>query len=354
MLRDLIANRSRDVEHAVMLLAPGRPVSDQIRAAGATVYEPTQVVSWAANVATLRKAARAEKADLIHSHSLSPRLVASLSMTGLPHVTTIHTAYLYFDQHDLRSIIKRRAECFVASRLAGPCVCVSEDVARSLPCEAMSSRAVVIVNGIDLARTHTETLVAHRNGDPMLVAVGRLDWEKGFDRLLSAIADVRSVFPRVGIVICGSGAQQQALEAQARELGLSHSVSFVGHVADPTPYFHAADAFISSSLQEGFGLSAAEAMASGRPVIATPTAGLGRTLLDGETAIIAGGFEAADLAAAIVKAFSDKQRLRRIAEAGRRFAEEHYDVKRAVAAYERLYHGLHTEKRHDRRPHSSS
>src|SRR5690242_17460597 len=173
-----------------MCLAPGKPVSDQIRAAGAEVYEPTRPMSWAGSLKMLRIRTRRHQTDVIHSHSLSPRMISAFSMTGLPHMTTVHAAYLYFHERGMRSAIKRALECVAAQRLTGPCVCVSEDVARSLPCEAMASNAVVIVNGIDLKRTRAAAAEPLKlEGDPLLIAVGRLDWEKGFDRLIAAIAE---------------------------------------------------------------------------------------------------------------------------------------------------------------------
>lgn len=342
VVRDLVRHRSPDIEHVVVCLAPGKPITDQIRDAGAVVHEPAQSMNWPASVALLTKRMRLDQADVVHSHSLTPRVIATLGATGRPHMTTIHAAYLYFQSQGIRNVLKRRLECVAARRLAGPCVCVSDDVAHSLPCAPMTSRAVVIANGIDLvrARSAAEEQDLELAGDPILVAVGRLDWEKGFDRLLAAIAAVRPRFPGIRLVICGDGVERQALESQAQDLGLGEAVLFTGHVANAMPYFRAADAFVSSSLQEGFALTAAEAMALGRPVIATPASGVGSVLRDGETAIMAPGFRPEDIADAIVRAFSDRSRLRRVAEAGRRLAETSLDVRRAVAAYESLYRDL--------------
>ena len=342
VVRDLVRLRSSDIEHVVMCLAPGKPITDQIRDAGAVVHEPAQFMGWRASVALLKRRIRLDQVDVVHSHSLTPRVIATIGASGHPHMTTIHAAYLYLQSPGIRNVLKRRLECIAARRLAGPCVCVSEDVARSLPCSPMTSRAVVIANGIDLerARSAAEAQDVELAGEPVLVAVGRLDWEKGFDRLLAAIAAVRPRFPGIRLVICGDGVERQALESQARDLGLGEAVLFTGHVANSMPYFRAADAFISSSLQEGFALTAAEAMALGRPVIATPASGVVSVLRDGETAIMAAGFRPEDIADAIGRAFSDRDRLLRVAAAGRRLAETSLDVRRAVAAYESLYRDL--------------
>jgi glycosyltransferase involved in cell wall biosynthesis len=340
VLRDLVRHRSPDIQHAVICLAPGSPMTDQIRAAGADVYELAQTAtSWLRSVAMLKERLRRDAADLVHSHSITPRVLAAVVGTGIPHVTTVHAAYLYFQAPGLRNVLKRLIECAAARRLNGPYVCVSEDVARSLPCQAMASRALVIANGIDIeaARAGAHGPEAPVHGDPLLVAVGRLEWEKGFDRLLMAVNAIRFQFPRLRLVICGDGGKRAALEAQVQDLGLGQVVRFTGHVENPMPFFRAADAFVSSSLQEGFALTAAEAMALGRPVISTPASGVSSVLRDGENAILASGFSPDDIASALLRALSDRERLQRVAEAGQRFAEGHLDVRRAVAEYERLY-----------------
>ena len=343
VLRDLVRHRSPDVNHAVFCLAPGSPVSDQIRKAGAVVYEPAQSTrSWPLHVARLKELLQLVDADLVHSHSITPRFLATVGAVGTPHMTTVHTAYLYFHRQGIRSKFKRLLECVAALRLNGPCVCVSEDVVRSLPCEALSSRALVIGNGIDIvaARAAAGAVEATAEGNPLLVAVGRMDCEKGFDRLLMAIASIRPRFPALRLVICGDGGERAALEASARELGLNQVVRFTGHLENPMPFLRAADAFVSSSVQEGFGLTTAEAMVLGRPVILTPTSGLASVLSDGENAILASGFSPNDIANALLRALSDRKRLQRVAEAGQRFAEANLDVRCTVAKYERIYRDL--------------
>ena len=341
VVRDLVRHRSPDIQHEVFCLAPGSPVTDQIRKAGAVVYEPARPTrSWPLHVASLKERLREGDADLMHSHSITPRVLATIGAAGIPHMTTVHSPYVYFHRPGIRSALKRLLECVAARQLDGPCVCVSEDVARSLPCQAMSSRALVIGNGIDIeaARAGAAAVETPAEGNPLLVAIGRVDHEKGFDRLLIALAAIRPKFPGLRLVICGDGGERVALEASARDLGLDQVVRFTGHVENPMPFLRAADAFVSSSVREGCSLATAEAMVLGRPVILTPTSGL--AFNDDENAILASGFSADDIASALLRALSDRERLQRVAEAGQRFAEENFDVRRTVAKYERIYRDL--------------
>lgn len=102
------------------------------------------------------------------------------------------------------------------------------------------------------------------------VAVGRLVPQKGFDRLLDAMA-VLGGDSRCTII--GDGPERSALEKQAAEQGLRQRVAFSGFVNNPAPMIAAADALVMPSRFEGMPNAALEALALGTPVIATPAAG---------------------------------------------------------------------------------
>ncbi|MES1925756.1 glycosyltransferase [Salinisphaera sp. T31B1] len=103
---------------------------------------------------------------------------------------------------------------------------------------------------------------------PVLLAVGRLEPQKGFDTLLEALAAVRAHRP-VRLMILGEGGQREALSARARELGIADDVSLGGWVDNPYAYMARAAAFVLSSVWEGLGNVLIEAMACGCPVVAT-------------------------------------------------------------------------------------
>ena len=101
----------------------------------------------------------------------------------------------------------------------------------------------------------------------VLMAMGRLVPQKGFDLLLQAFAAIAQRHPQWILTIWGEGLLLEQLQAQARFLGLEQRVQFAGVTTDPFAKLRGADLFVFSSRFEGFGMALAEAMACGLPVV---------------------------------------------------------------------------------------
>jgi len=101
--------------------------------------------------------------------------------------------------------------------------------------------------------------------EPYIIAVGRLDRQKGFDLLLEAYARLQK--PRPRLLILGEGPERAVLEEQRSRLGLEAEANLPGRVPDPTPYIAGSQFFILSSRYEGFPNVLLEAMAAGKGVL---------------------------------------------------------------------------------------
>lgn len=123
-------------------------------------------------------------------------------------------------------------------------------------------------------------------GTPVLVAVGALEKEKGFDLLLQSVAQIAPQHPQLVLRIFGEGTQRKQLESLRAELGLTHQVHLPGQVKDIFQQLSEADLFVMPSRIEGFGNALCEAMACGLPVIATNCMGPREIIRDGVTGIL--------------------------------------------------------------------
>lgn len=101
----------------------------------------------------------------------------------------------------------------------------------------------------------------------VLLAAGRLEDVKGFDRLISAFAEISSKYPEWKLCICGDGSLAEPLKRQTAELGITNQVVFTGFVHNLSDYMQNASCFALTSHSEGFSLVLIEAMSHGLPII---------------------------------------------------------------------------------------
>lgn len=137
-------------------------------------------------------------------------------------------------------------------------------------------RSVIIHNPVDMEKIRNSVDVqvdhpAFRAGEPVLVAAGRLDHQKGFDLLIEAMA----LLPHKGVqaVILGEGPLEAELRAAVQRHSLEGRIHFAGFQRNPYAWIAKADAFVLSSRYEGFPNVVLEALACATPVIATPAPG---------------------------------------------------------------------------------
>ncbi|MBC8509838.1 MAG: glycosyltransferase family 4 protein [Anaerolineales bacterium] len=140
--------------------------------------------------------------------------------------------------------------------------------------KAISNKGRVIHNGVNLCRF--EDKHPYRHSRPYILAFGRLVHKKGFDLLLDAFAQITVHNSDIDLIITGDGEETSRLQAQAVELGIHKRVKFVRWAAPETVVQLLSGCLfvVVPSRSEPFGITALEAMAAGRPVLATNVGGL--------------------------------------------------------------------------------
>ena len=163
-------------------------------------------------------------------------------------------------------------------------------------------------------------------------------------RPVKRVKDVIRVFAKVAaripssLVMVGDGPDRIDAEMEARHLGVSEHVHFLGKIDDVAPLLASADLFVLPSQSESFGLSALEALASGVPVIGTREGGLPEVIKDGETGALCAVGDIEGMSKASIAILGDEAKWQRMSEAGIADARARFSRDEIVAYYERFYH----------------
>ncbi len=276
-----------------------------------------------------------EDFDLVHAHGVRGAWIGALSAAheDLPCLFTAHNLVP-------RLGLLSRFGLNQAARRCGRIIAVSQAVAGSLRQNGVDAEKIVVIpNGVAVAPFDAPFDAAlFRNrlnvplDAPLIVAVGRLSREKGFDVLLRALPQVQAEIPSARLILVGDGPEANRLKSLTKG---NPSVLFAGHTAEAAPFLRMGDVAAIPSRQEGQGIVALEAMAARRPVVASRVGGLVETVIANETGRFVPPDDPPALAAALVFLLRDNALRERFGAAGRLRVEENYttqNMARQVAA----------------------
>jgi glycosyltransferase involved in cell wall biosynthesis len=270
--------------------------------------DPWRGLLLPAMLASFARAARraARDADLVHAHWLGAGIVARA--TGKPFVLQLWGT-------DVELARRFRLPARTVVRAARSAICASRALAQDA--RELGAREVrVIPSGVDVPAR-----VGEPTDPPEVLFVGRLSAEKG-------ILDLVQAAEGMPLVVAGDG----PLRAQ-----VPGALGFVPH-HELGPLYERAAVVAVPSHREGFGVVALEAMAHGRPVVASAVGGLLDIVVDGETGLLVPPGDVTALRAALERLLGDADLRRRLGEAGRERAREHFAwpavTDATIAAYE--------------------
>ena len=172
---------------------------------------------------------------------------------------------------------------------------------------------------------------------PVVGTAGPLEVPKGLPYFLGAAARVRRRFPEAKFLLSGAGPEEANLRRLARELDLTDAVTFAPNLLDFSASLAATDVFCLPSLEQGLGATMLEAMARGRPVVASGVGGVDSVVEDGVTGLIVPPADSAALAGRVCDLLADPAEARRIGEAGRDVVRARFGVGRMVSETADLY-----------------
>jgi glycosyltransferase involved in cell wall biosynthesis len=201
-----------------------------------------------------------------------------------------------------------------------------------------------VLNGIDLERfQRVPREVARRafgfgHDEKIIGSIGRLAPQKGFEFAIRAMKQVVETYPKARLVLAGVGPLEAELRAEAKLQGVEKNVTFLGFRREVPQLLAAFDIFVHPSLWEGLSISLMEAMAAGKPIVASEIWGNKEMIVSGETGLLIPAGEPDAIAEALKQVLSDDMRAQYMAvqaqlEANAKFTEQRM-VDENVAAYE--------------------
>ena len=244
-----------------------------------------------------------------------------------PYVLTMH------EHLGLKSILKLDMD--YCRRIIAVSESVRDDLWHNF--KVLPELVTVISSGVETAIPANLSPPLEPGHVPVIGTAGPLETVKGIPYFLGAARQVLSVRPNLEFLVAGAGPEEANLRRVARELEISDKVTFVPYVLGFLESLGAIDIFCLPSLQQGLGTTMLEAMALGRPVIATSVGGVSSVIRDGETGLVVPPQNSGELARRILELLDQPTRARAIGTQARNLVVEKYSVKTMVQKTSQLY-----------------
>jgi L-malate glycosyltransferase len=341
--RDIILGLNRRTfSPSICALGEGGAIQDELEQHGVRCYTMHRrsgidtSLPW-----RLYRLFRQEKVQIVQTHHHG-QLLYSILGARLAGARVIHA------EHDFYSLQSKKVQQQLrwSARWCDSIVGVSEGVSEFLRHDVGIPRrkVVTIHNGVDCERftprnSVTRQEVGLSTEDLLIGTVARLEPVKDLFMLLNAFQIVRRVCSSVKLLIVGDGSLKAGLEHRAKDLGLEKDVLFLGRRSDIPAVLGLLDIFVLSSFEEGLPLVILEAMAAGKPVVATAVGSVPE-IVTSETGVLVPRREPDQLAGALQKLLLDATLRMAMGKAGRALVESRYNLNDTVKRYQSLYEAV--------------
>lgn len=290
--------------------------------------------------------------DILHSHWILPQgFVGALAARplGIPHVLTVHGGDIFALQASILGPFKRYAlrGCAAVTVNSTATEKAVLDLAPGLPAVHRIPMGVGEAQPDDVAVGAFRQRYRQGNG-PLLAFVGRVVEEKGVTDLLRAVQLLIPQLPDVSTVVVGEGQDRAAAERLAQELGIADRVHFTGWIdsARIPEVMAAADIFVGPSRRgrdgwkEAQGLTFAEALLAGTPVIATGLGGTVDLVRHEDSGLMVDEKAPDQIATAVVGLTNDPALAQRLAETGGNLVRRQFTRSASARAFSQLFSTL--------------
>ena len=299
---------------------------------------------------SLYKLFKKEDFTIIHTHSSKAGLLARLAAVLNKTPIVIHTIH-GFAFNDFMNIFKKNFFIYLEKLLAkwtDVLITVSNlNKKKIIDLNiAQENKIKNIYSGIDLSLFTNKKNDDFRkelnlqNNHLLLGSVGRLSDQKDPITMIEAFGIISKPFPNAHLALVGDGELKGKILEKIDQLKLDGKVHLTGNKNNPWSVYHSMDLFIMSSIYEGLGRSITEALSCGVPVVCTDVEGVPEIVRDNITGILVPPKDANKLADGIIRTLNDMETAKKMAEEGRRFVKDNFDVNKMVNDIDSLYNTL--------------
>jgi len=343
--------------HEVVILTKSAKGDTRYSAAGKVSYLrpsiPLPVILVPPRADDIRNVLERGKFDVVHAHhAFTPTSLLSVSVArkiGIPAVLTNHTIFLASDRESLwvpTSYVLYPFRRYINK--ANLITAVSQTAADFIGHFTERGRVVVIPNGIDSDRFDSRSCAkedpTHEvGGEHIILYVGRLVYRKGIHVLVKAMPQILRELPDAQLLIAGEGVMVNFIRMLIKSLDLKDHVKLLGFIPNEKlpDLYGLSQVFVLPSLYcESFGITLLEAMASGRPVVASNVGGVPEVVEDEVTGLLFRKGDERDLADGVLRVMNDCDLALNLAVKARRSVEDNFSWFVVADKMESLYEEL--------------
>lgn len=312
-------------------------------------------ISWDP-VRKLHEIIRAHEIDILHSQGVRADFFSRLAgrKAGVPCIVcTVAMPVEGFDTGFIKKKVYRFFD-WLFERYVDRFIVVSESLKHFLveKRSIQAKRVVKIYNGIELEHFHPGNKMDNLREEfripqdaPLLGAIGRMVWQKGFEYLITAIPDIVRAIPEARVLLVGDGPLKGALKEKSEKLKVADRCIFAGFRSDIKDILTIIDILVVPSLLEGFPMITLEAMAMAKPVIATAIEGITEQISTEKDGLLIPPKDNRALASAVIGLINNKERATVLGLAAREKVEKLFSVSKMINETDQIYQEIMGEQK---------
>ena len=313
-------------DYRLVYVSPDGPIRERLNSEGVE-FEPIEKISRK----EVRRVIKKYRPALIHAHDFTASIVSAYSTLRVPVISHVHNNTPWLKRFCINSVVYGLSTLRY-KKVLGVSPSVFDEFIFG---RFIRRKSEVIGNPIDLERIRDAAESAEDKRGYDIVFLGRLNEAKNPLMFLEIISELSKKTPLKAVMI-GDGEMRAEVEAKILELGLGDTVELLGFVGNPHGILAASKVLLMTSSWEGYGLVAAEALALGKPVVATPVGGIPTIINGGEGVLVS---EVTEFVSALESLLTDEDKYREASRLAVKRANEIDNLGEYAEKINRFYSG---------------